>query len=323
MVQSIICKLCNNLHCNISNNNNNSIKKPIYIDLILDSGAFSGSYLLGGLFYIKLLERKNIVSVCRISGCSVGSLLGFLYFIDRLDIANQLFTNVKKYFSQNSNLKIIKKIIKKIISNTPDTIIDKLKNKLFVSYYNLNKCKHITLSKFNKKNLYTSLISSCHIPFISDGKILFNNKYIDGIYPYFFKPKKNRSIVFMNLWSYYLFDMLYIKNEINNDARTLEGVIQTHHFFFDMFHKDTICKKSKLCFLYNKMSFIDYCLLHFRIYFFLIFICLFHIVIYYIKFYGFEKDAKFKSVFLHYKWFSSFKCLIRNSISLVVRHFLT
>lgn len=320
MVHKIISKLCENLHSNIPHND---IKQPIRIDLILDSGAFSGSYILGGLFYMKLLEKNNIISIRRISGSSVGSLLGFLYFSNRLDIANEMFSNVKKYFTKFGNLSLIRKIVKKVVSETPVEQIYKLKKKLFISYFNIDSSKHVTISNFNKKTLYNSLISSCHIPLISNNKLFFDNKYIDGIYPYFFKPKKNRSIVFMNLWSHYYFDMFYIKNEINNDARLLEGVIQTHHFFFDVFHKDTICKKSKLCFLYNDLSFIDYCLLHFRIYFFLIFIYLFHIIIYYIKFYGFEKDAKFKSVLLHYKWFSSLKYLISNSISLLVRHFLT
>ena len=126
----------------------------------------------------------------------------------------------------------------------------------------------------------------------------------------------------MNLWSYYHFDMFYIKNETNNDARILEGIIQTHHFFFHFYHKDTICKKSKLCFLYNTMTYYDLLLLYFRIYLLHFFVYIFH-GCYVLKFYGFEKDDNFKPNLLHQKWFHSIKQVIVNSISIICFYFLT
>lgn len=324
-MQKIVNNLCQNLYNykNYKNYNNYKTIKPINIQLVLDSGAFSGSYILGGLLYIKQLEKNNIVSVQKISGSSVGSLLGFLYFTDKLNIVSKYFKTIKKSFSQKGNLSLLKKILKKIIHTIPLSNISSLNDKLFISFFDVNLSKQIVLSTFNKKTLLNSLLRSSHIPFISDGNLLNNKKYIDGLYPYFFKQQKDTYIIFMNLWSYYHFDMFYIKNETNNDARILEGIIQTHHFFFHFYHKDTICKKSKLCFLYNTMTYYDLLLLYFRIYLLHFFVYIFHWVVYVLKFYGFEKDDNFKPNLLHQKWFHSIKQVIVNSISIICFYFLT
>ena len=50
------------------------------IDLILDGGAFSGSYLLGGLMYLKHISSH--INIQRISGTSIGSLFGLLFLSD-------------------------------------------------------------------------------------------------------------------------------------------------------------------------------------------------------------------------------------------------
>ena len=58
--------------------------KCISIDLVLDGGLFNGSYLLGGLLFLKEMEKRGMVKIKRISGCSIGSLVGFLFMIDKL-----------------------------------------------------------------------------------------------------------------------------------------------------------------------------------------------------------------------------------------------
>jgi predicted acylesterase/phospholipase RssA len=54
--------------------------------LILDGGAFNGSYLIGALLFLKEMEKRNYICVDKISGCSVGSAIGLLYFLDKLDL---------------------------------------------------------------------------------------------------------------------------------------------------------------------------------------------------------------------------------------------
>ena len=68
-MKEYINKLIDNLR--LKPNQPNQSNK-IEIDLILDGGAFSGSYLIGNLLYFKELERRNIVEIKRFSGCSIG-----------------------------------------------------------------------------------------------------------------------------------------------------------------------------------------------------------------------------------------------------------
>jgi len=85
-IDKIIDILINNLPNHLKDEN-----KPLVIDLVLDGGVFNGSYLVGALFFLKEMEKRKYITVSRISGCSIGSLLGFLYLIDSLDLAIILY----------------------------------------------------------------------------------------------------------------------------------------------------------------------------------------------------------------------------------------
>ena len=56
-------------------------KEPIEYNIILEGGAFNGIFSGGALMLIKELEKKHYLKVNKISGASVGALMGFLYFI--------------------------------------------------------------------------------------------------------------------------------------------------------------------------------------------------------------------------------------------------
>jgi predicted acylesterase/phospholipase RssA len=55
-------------------------KKLQHIDLVLDGGIFNGSYLVGSLYFLKEMERRRYIKIERISGCSIGSIVAFLYW---------------------------------------------------------------------------------------------------------------------------------------------------------------------------------------------------------------------------------------------------
>ena len=48
---------------------------PMNIDLILDGGAFGGSYTLGSMYYLQELVVRNKIVINRISGVSIGSIM--------------------------------------------------------------------------------------------------------------------------------------------------------------------------------------------------------------------------------------------------------
>ena len=54
----------------------------VKVDIIFEGGLFNGSYQLGFLNYVKQMEQKQMITVKRLSGCSIGSFMAFLYFTD-------------------------------------------------------------------------------------------------------------------------------------------------------------------------------------------------------------------------------------------------
>jgi predicted acylesterase/phospholipase RssA len=102
MIQTYVDKLFDTLPNNLKNAN-----KPLKIDLILEGGAFNGSYLIGALYFLKKLEKNNIIEIKRISGASIGSFVGLLYFIDKLDVVEELYDILLNDFKKKLHLNII------------------------------------------------------------------------------------------------------------------------------------------------------------------------------------------------------------------------
>ena len=86
MINDYVVKLIDNLPDDIKN-----VKKPQSIDLVLDGGIFNGSYLVGALYFLKEMEKRNYIKIERISGCRIGSIVAFLYYIDGLELMSKLY----------------------------------------------------------------------------------------------------------------------------------------------------------------------------------------------------------------------------------------
>jgi hypothetical protein len=92
----------------------------------------------------------------------------------------------------------------------------------------------------NVDEIFDSIIKSSYIPFVIDGNLIYQNKYIDGINPYIFDLIKNtktqstreRKILFMNLMTFDKIEYtLNVKNEKTNFHRILSGMLDIHNFF--------------------------------------------------------------------------------------------
>ena len=203
------------------------------LDLVLDSGIFNGSYLVGALYFIKEMERRKYVKIERISGCSIGSVVGFLYFIDSLDLIPKLYDNIKSDFKNNFSLNELKEIKKHLIHRIPDDICLKVNGRLFICYNDIKRQKKVVKSTYkNVDEIIDTIIKSCYVPFLIDNNMLYRNKYIDGINAYIFKSEKNKKILHMELLSYDKFTYaLNIKNEKSNFHRILSGLLDIHSFY--------------------------------------------------------------------------------------------
>jgi hypothetical protein len=208
---------------------------PREIDLVLDGGAFNGAFQLGALMYLKQMEKNNIIKIKRISGTSIGAILGFLFIIDRLEYALEKNYEIWRNFRKNFNLSVVREMIIELINTLDKEIYKNINKKLFITYFNVNKKKQIIKSTFkNNKQVESSIIKSSFVPYFIDGKYTYKNKYIDGIYPYIFKKsgEKNRKILFISLTSDNQFCMMMsIKNEVNGHERVLHGIININNFF--------------------------------------------------------------------------------------------
>jgi hypothetical protein len=247
MINKYIEKFIENLPEDFKNN-----KNPIKLDLVLDGGIFNGSYLAGALYFLKEMEKRNYIKIHRISGCSIGSIVAFIYIIDCLDILESLYDTTIKHLELNHNLNTVLDLHKLLDSHIPDNVCDKVNNKLYITYTNIQKrSKKVKFIYKNKEEIINTIIKSSYIPFLIDGNLLFKNKYIDGINPYIFKIKNDRKILYLNLFGYDKIKyLLNIKNEKTNFHRILSGLLDIHNFFI----KQT---NTSMCSYINEWNILD------------------------------------------------------------------
>ena len=248
MIDDYVNKLIENLPTNS--------KKLQRIDLVLDGGVFNGSYLVGALYFLKEMERRKYVQIDRISGCSIGSIVAFLYFIDALDLMPKLYEIVNIEFKTHFSLKTIKSIKEHLIKRIPDNICSKVNGKLFICYNDIKNNKKIVKSHYkNVDKIIDSIIRSCYIPLLIDNNLLYKNKYIDGINAYIFKKELNKKILHMELLSYdKVFNAINIKNEKTNFHRILSGLLDIHSFYIKQ-SNTSMCSYVNDWSIFNKFNY--------------------------------------------------------------------
>jgi hypothetical protein len=248
MINQYVEKFIENLPEEIKNS-----KNPINLDLVLDGGIFNGSYLVGALYFLKEMEKRNYIKICRMSGCSIGSIVAFIYIIDKLEILEKLYEITLKQIKTNYNLNTVIRLNNLLDKYIPDDICDKVNNKLYITYNNIHKrTKKVKSVYKDKKDIIDTIIKSSYIPFFMDGNILFKNKYIDGINPYIFKTRNDRKILHLDLFGYDKIKYLInIKNEKTNFHRVLSGLLDIHNFFIKQANTD-MCSYVNEWSLFNK-----------------------------------------------------------------------
>ena len=223
----IVNNIINNLTYNLDTSN-----IPHELDLVISGGAFNGTYAVGILMYIKKLEELNKIKIKRISGASVGSIVGLAYLLNRLNKFNDISNEIIHLFKTKYNLYDVKEKLMNVLNIMDKNDYKKLNNKLYITYFDIIKKKQIIVKKYkNNKHVIETVFKSSYIPFLMDGNISYNGK-IDGGYPYIFERKYNRKILFINLLSLnHIKGVLCLKNENNSYIRVLKGVLDIHNFF--------------------------------------------------------------------------------------------
>lgn len=205
---------------------------PTQIDLVMDGGAFNGSYLIGCLYFLKRMEKLKYIVIHRISGCSISSFLGLLYLINSLNNveSTNYYENAYTHFIKHKNLNLLFSID----TFLPETIdVSLLSKRLYITYHNIHDMKRVVINKFkNKQHLCECIIRSSFVPYLINGELLHKNKYIDGLMPFLFQAKKNRKILYLKLINYEkIYDMINVTNENTNYGRILSGLLDIHMFY--------------------------------------------------------------------------------------------
>lgn len=260
MINEYVNKLIENLPDEIKKRD-----KPESIDLILDGGLFNGSYLVGALYFLKEMEKRKYIKIERISGCSIGSVVAFLYYIDALDEMPKLYDLVNNEFKNSYKLNTIKELKKHLIERIPEDICKKVNGNLFISYYNIKKgTKKVKSVYKNIDDIIHTIIRSSFVPYLIDGNILYENKYMDGINPFIFK-ERDKKILFLDLFGNdKLGCLINVRNEKTNYHRILSGLLDIHTFFIKQ-SKTPMCSYvnewtlSNQCFNYIKIIIEKFC----------------------------------------------------------------
>ena len=228
------------------------------VNLILDGGAFSGSYILGSLYYIRELEKNNRISVNRLSGCSIGSILCIMYVLDDLDYISDMYGTVRESFKEKGNLFIIRSCIEELQSRLPENFFEKCNEKIYLSYYDIDNYCHIVKSQYESNDdLMETLLKSSYIPYVCGDTKLYKNRFLDGLKPHLFDSGKT---LFVNLCMNYkcISGMLHIKNEVNNMERILNGMLDVHTFFLQE-------APTTMCYYIDEMNMYQTCMYRLRL----------------------------------------------------------
>ena len=235
---------------------------PIIIDLVLEGGAFNGSYELGALYVLKQLERAGYIKIERFSGASIGAVLAFSYLTDTLGLYTNCYKNIRKQWQNELSLTNVKKYIATIIKkHVKQKHIDRMKNnKLFITYYDTDTNTQIVKSVYvDIEDLKNTLQYSVNIPYLMFNKDASNNyiheRYIDGVQPFIFHNRSvndKKKILYLSINHYGKFkNMFSTKNEDTAHGRILEGILDCYNFFL---HN----KRNGLCSYVNNWGITDF-----------------------------------------------------------------
>ena len=245
---------------------------PYELDIVLEGGIFNGSYELGILIFLKALEKKNYLSIKRVSGTSIGAVAALKYLTGQLETSIENYERFREHFRAYFNLEILKQIITEDVANITTKKFDEIKNDvLYINYFDVEKQQQILESKFtSKRHLLDTILKSCHIPFLSDGICCYqdNERFlVDGGLPYIFTEREkrlNKRILYISISGISIISipsklktMLSTKNEKTIHGRALEGILDIYTFLLKG-------KRTAMCSFVDNWTLLDFMLLRFK-----------------------------------------------------------
>jgi hypothetical protein len=218
------------------------IDKVMNIDLIMSGGAWNGSYLYGSLLVLKALEEEGKVKINRISSCSISAILALLYHIDKIELYNDLYNRILDIYKTRCYFTNIDDILLIVREHITEEIVKSISGKIYITYFDVILCKQIVVNKYKSVDELLEIIKmSCHVPYVTDRKLVYNDRYIDGFYPYILHKKRKIRRIYINIFNEdKILDAINIKNEYFHETRIIEGMVQMQRFLIRG-RKTTMC----------------------------------------------------------------------------------
>ena len=249
---------------------------PYQLDVAFEGGSFNGLYGIGVLMFIKEMEKQGYLQINRLSGASIGSWACLKYITNKLSDTTKYYSIIKKSIRDNFSIHIIKKIIEKDLNNMSEETFEKIKkNKIYITYHDINLKKKIIKSEYSsKEELKTVILKSCHFPWIIDGNCVYKDNdhcFLDGAIPYIFSEREqtaNGRILYITISKLsQLKHCFFLKNENPVYGRISEGILDAYKFFGNN-------SPTRFCSYVNQWHITDFMFLRFKNLFF-IFVCYF------------------------------------------------
>lgn len=244
-----------------------NIKKPskiLNLDIIFEGGAFNGTYHLGVCYFLKELEKQKYIKINRISGTSIGAIIGMCYFLDKLPYFYKCDKMMRKHWKKELNVFLLNNMFDDLLKDYNDQdIVNIFNNKLFITFNDVSKKETIIIQNYNnKQELKNAIINSSYLPFLSGKNVCNNNLYFDGIIPFIFNDRnnKNKDILYININHFNVIkDIFHISKESSNYGRILHGILQC----YNLFNYNT---NNNMCSFISKWSFNDFIILRIKQY---------------------------------------------------------
>lgn len=231
-------------------------EQPLELDIVLEGGAFNGLYEIGAMLFIKQLEQQNYIHINRISGTSIGSLIGYSYFINQLEEIIDSYQNLREHWRENLNLEYYSNKIQEFFNKMTDEEFNNIcSDKLYINYHNIENFENIIQSEYeNKDDLMNAILKSSHIPHITTKEMCQERFFIDGGQPFIFHNREkssNYNILYISINNLsQLSGMMNIK-EINCHGKVLAGILECYQLFLTK-------QKNNLCSFLHQWNLYDY-----------------------------------------------------------------
>lgn len=228
----------------IENMVNNIQTEAVHVDLILSGGAFNAIYLVGCLYFFREMEHRNKMIIHRISTCSASSFVALFYLTNNLelfetkvyDMIVRNFKQNKKYIFSDEDIITVFNLIETTLYDvnglTEYQILKKVNYKLYITYFDIKKCKRVVKKKYRSlHDIFETIKKSAHIPFITMNCMLYRNRYMDGWQPFKFSENENKQLFIDLLGRDKIKDCIVLKNNKKNKDKIISGIHDAYSFF--------------------------------------------------------------------------------------------